>query len=121
MSETMAREIEAMAARRMTPEERMRALIANLTEQRVLKAYRRLFVTGGGTVDDGALVLADLAKAAGLGKVKPDAGGELLTFREGKRGMLLHVFARLDRKALEQASRRITQLQTNKREQDDNG
>lgn len=101
-----------MAARRPTAMERVRTGVAQMRDARTFRAYRRLLLDERGVLtSDAALVLADLAKAAGLGKVRPGASAEELNFREGRRAVLLHIFARIDRANLERLARRMRETQ----------
>lgn len=114
------RELDLMQRRRPSVTERIRALAGALFEAKTLRAYRRLFlVPNGETLSaDGAIVLADLARAAGLGKVlrgQPTAFD--LAEREGRRAELLHVLAKLDRANLDRAAKRLSELQTKKTEE----
>lgn len=73
-----------------------------------VRAYRKVFLDAEGELTaPGKLVVSDLAAVAGIGRVRPNATGEELQFREGARSVLLHLFARLDPKALRTLARQM--------------
>lgn len=77
---------------------RKRGLLSRLN---VRAAYRCLFVGSDGRLkDDAAEVLADLCVLARLGKDRPLASADELRERAAMRRVVLHIFARLDPKAV---------------------
>jgi hypothetical protein len=113
------REFELTAGRKPGLSERARQLIAATFDVRTRRAYRKLFCKPNSDelTDEGARVLADLAKAAGLGKAWLGARSEELYERAGRRNLLLHALARLDGVNFNRAAKRLTTLQDNKREE----
>ena len=101
------REVDMLAAQARRPLSKLQAKARLLLQARTVRAYRSVFLSNGKLSADGALVLADLTRASGLGKVRPGASGEELNFREGRRAMLLHMFAKLDADTLERLASRI--------------
>lgn len=71
---------------------------------RVRSAYRRLFTRNGELTEDAQLVLADLARTARFGKHNPVASNDELRERASQRAIVLHIFARLDPRSLEELS-----------------
>lgn len=119
MTTVPERELELLSPRRQGLAERTRQLLAAVFEVKTLRAYKAVFLDKDGALTpDGERVLADMAKAAGIGKVRRDATGDELQFREGRRAVLLHVLARLDGANLARAARRLTKIQENQREND---
>lgn len=106
------REVQMIAADRRRPVERVRAAARLVLQARTIKAYRRLFLKGGKLTPDGALVLEDLARAAGMGKVRAGGTSEEMNFREGRRAIVLHAFARMDAATLEKLAQRIREANT---------
>jgi hypothetical protein len=101
-------EVETIARRKPSPAERARQAAAMLTSAKTLGAYRRVFLRDGELTPDAMLVLEDLAGAAGLGKAFGyGAGADELNAREGKRALLLHLFARLGRHKLQRLAQRM--------------
>lgn len=92
MADAAAYELEAINLR-----ERKKGLAAKIATR---AAYRRLFMREGELSDDAQLVLADLAKTARLGLHAPLATNDELRERAAMRSIVLHIFARLDPKAL---------------------
>lgn len=87
-------ELEADAAARRGVSTK---LLQRSADHELRSAYRRLFLGRDGKLTRNAeLVLGDLARLAGLGKVSPDAPDSFLQFREGKRAIVLHAFAKMD-------------------------
>lgn len=95
------------AAQRGRPTERMRAAARMVLQARTVRAYRKLFLKDGELTRDAVLVLADLGRAAGMGKVLANGTSEELNFREGRRAIVLHLFARLDAQTLDKLAQRI--------------
>lgn len=91
----MAADFEAEAARRAAKrartEQRLKALV------KLQGSYRRLF-NGEGSKDDADAVLDDLCAKAGFGKTVPLASEPVLREREARRGLVLHIFSRMDPK-----------------------
>lgn len=106
-------EFSAMEARTATTRRAMRDRF--LRQSNVVQAYRRLFLNDDGDLKpEAARVLADMARVAGLGTVLPaTASDAALREREGKRGLALHVIARidLDGNKLRELSRQIRELE----------
>lgn len=103
-------EIEALSLRKPSLTERTRALLVAARDLKTQRAYRRLFLHDGKLTRDGALVLADLAKAAALGKVRPGASGEELNFREGRRALFLHITAKFDARNVALLANRMREM-----------
>lgn len=103
----------AQAAKgRLARAKRLWALIA---QRRTMRAYARLFTDADGALTaDAQLVLADLAVAAGMGKVRPTHGAEALHFQEGKRGLLLHVLAKMDPSNIELLASKIREARNDR-------
>lgn len=102
------REVELLARKQGTLRERARRKLTLVAKARTMRAYRRLFLDADGELTHAAaLVLADLAAAAQLGVVRPGADAAELNFREGRRAMVLHLFARFDRANLERLARKM--------------
>lgn len=108
--QALALEIDTIAGAKPTPSERMRHIAAMAAKADTLRAYRRTFLDPetGELHHDARLVLEDLATAAGLGKAFGYGGGiEELNAREGKRALLLHLFARLGRQKLRRLAQKM--------------
>lgn len=84
--------------------QRKRGLVNRL---KVRAAYRRLFTKDGQLTEDAELVLADLASIARLGKHNPLASNDELRERAAQRAIVLHIFARLDPRALAELSDKL--------------
>lgn len=93
---------EAQAARLAKQKFKLRERMA------VGQAYRRLLCDTEGNLNaDAKLVLGDLAKAAKMGRVTPEASNEALREQAGMRAIVLHIFARLDPEALGQIAQSL--------------
>lgn len=96
-----------IAERQKSVTARAQAMARIILRAKTVRAYRRLFLKDGQLSPEAVLVLADLSRAAGMGKAVSGANGEELNFREGRRTMMLHLFARLDAQSLEKLAQRI--------------
>lgn len=101
------REVQALAEGRTPAQEAKRQWRALVSQRRVMRAYQQLFLRNGELTEAGAVVLADLARAASLGKVRPGGTAEEMNFREGRRAVFLHVSQKLDVRALERLAKRM--------------
>lgn len=111
-------EVRAMARGRTRKDELRRTWRRLVSQRRVMRAYRTVFMHNGQLTEAGAIVLADLARVAGVGKARPAAPGDELRFREGLRAMFLHVGAKLDAKALEHLANKLAAISRQTRETD---
>jgi hypothetical protein len=105
-----ALEIETLAGVKPTASQKLRETAALIAKADTLRAYRRLFLDPrtGELKPDAVKVLADLGHAAGLGKAYGyGADAAQLNAREGKRALLLHLFARLGRGKLHRIAQRM--------------
>ncbi len=91
---------------------RSRAATALLLRAKTIRAYRKVFLRDGQLTPEAAIVLQDLGLAAGMGKVRPGASAEELNFREGRRAIVLHLFARLDAQTLDRLAQLIREATT---------
>lgn len=71
-------------------------------------AYRKLFLDEQGRLKPEAeIVIGDLARAAQMGRVLIAATDNDLREQAAKRSLILHLFARLSRRAMEQIARKL--------------
>lgn len=98
MSEALAREAEALAAKAGQPGlARLAARAKMKLYRRKVAAYQACFCDEQGDVTEaGRQVLADLARIAGLGVAKPFRPAEQVQFDEGARRVALHLIEHLN-------------------------
>lgn len=102
------REIDSIADANDGKLERARRRALLVLRARTMRAYRKLLLSETGALrPEAQLVLADLSRAAGLGKSRKGFNGEELNYFEGQRGLLLHIFARMEPHALRQLARKM--------------
>lgn len=101
------------SGRRRSIAGRTKAAAALLLRARTVRAYRKVFLRDGKLTPEAAIVLHDLGLAAGMGKAVPGGTAEELNFREGRRAVVLHLFARLDAQTLDRLAQLIREATTN--------
>ena len=94
----LARELDGLAARMGAASRGQRAAYAikMAVYRRKVRAYRRVLMNEDGQISEaGKIVLADLARIAGLGVARPNRTTEQIHFDEGQRRIVLHMIAHL--------------------------